>query len=88
MDLLDTGLKISYLIHTDSIILCQQNLFHDEMDHPAHTHALVIIILTEGRHQRVLRLEAPGGGVDARVGVLHPEVVLVRPSVIVDLEER
>ena len=46
----------------------------------------LIIILTEGRHQRVLRLEAPGGGVDARVGVLHPEVVLVRPSVIVDLE--
>ena len=25
---------------------------------------------------------------NARVGVLHPEVVLVRPSVIVDLKEQ
>ena len=46
-----------------------------------------LIILTEGRHEGVLRLEAPGGGMDARVGVLHPQVVLVRPSVIVDLED-
>ena len=35
----------------------------------------------------MIRLEAPGGGMNARVGVLHPQVVLVRPSVIVDLEE-
>ena len=46
-----------------------------------------LIILTEGRHEGVLRLEAPGGGMDAGVGVLHPQVVLVRPSVIVDLED-
>ena len=36
----------------------------------------------------MLRPEAPGGGMNARVGVLHPEVVLVRPSVIVDLKEQ
>ena len=36
----------------------------------------------------MLGLVAPGGRVDARVGVLHPQVVLLRPSVIVDLEER
>jgi hypothetical protein len=33
-------------------------------------------------------LEAPGGRVDARVGVLHPEVVLVRPAVVVKLKLR
>ena len=48
----------------------------------------VIILLTERGHERVLGLVAPGGRVDARVGVLHPQVVLLRPSVIVDLEER
>ena len=44
-------------------------------------------LLTEWRHEWVLGLVAPGGRVDARVGVLHPQVVLLRPSVIVDLEK-
>ena len=35
----------------------------------------------------MIRLEAPGGGMNTRVRVLHPQVVLVRPSVIVDLKE-
>ena len=54
------------------------------MEAPLHNPS----VLTERGHERVLGLVAPGGRVDARVGVLHPQVVLLRPSVIVDLEER
>ena len=42
--------------------------------------------LTEGWHEGVARLRAPGWRMQVSAGVVEPKVVVFRPTVVVDLD--